>query len=217
MEERQVTVAGVSHKMQELFLVMATQNPIDQAGTYQLPEAQLDRFLMHIFVHYPDEQAEAQVIRLIREEQSQKEKKRLAALKKPEKIITPQQTIFEARGEIDVIEVPPHVEKYMVDFIFTTRYPQRINYELKSYIALGASPRGSLSLDKCSRAYAWLHGEDKVSIEHVQKMAHPVLRHRFVKTDRAKKHKIMSDELIADIVKKMPITKEGDSYQVKKP
>ncbi len=217
MEERQVTVAGVSYKMPELFLVMATQNPIDQAGTYPLPEAQLDRFLMHISVHYPNEEAEAQVIRLVREEMSQKMKKIKKTEKKEDRKITMQQTIFDARGEIDQIRVPEYVEKYMVDFIFVTRFPQRINYELKSYIELGSSPRGSLALDRCSRAYAWLHGEENVSIEHVQKMVRPVLRHRFIKTERAKKHKITSDELIADIVKKLAVPKQGDRVQVLAP
>jgi MoxR-like ATPase len=219
MEERQVTVAGVTHKMPGLFLVMATQNPIDQAGTFALPEAQLDRFLMHISVHYPDEIAEAEIIRLLREEMSQKKKKeREEELKKKSSKTsleeTKQQTIFDARGEIDNVEVPPHIEKYMVEIIFVTRNPQRINYELKSYIELGSSPRGSLALDRCSRVYAWLKGEDKVSVEHVQKMAFPVLRHRFIKTDRARKHKILSDELIEDIVKKWPVPKEGETIQV---
>lgn len=203
MEERQVTVAAIAHKMPELFLVMATQNPGDQEGTYPLPEAQLDRFLMNVSVDYPDEAAEANIIRMVRGEQSQQAK----VTKPKERILTTQKTIFAARDEIDRITVPPHVEKYLVDFIFITRYPERINYELKSYIKLGASPRGSLALDRASRVNAWMKGEDTVSIEHVQEMVKPVLRHRIAKSDRAKEHKVHSDELIDDILEKLAVPK----------
>lgn len=201
MEERQVTVGGQTFKMPKLFMVMATMNPSDQDGVFPLPEAQKDRFLMHASVEYPTEESEMKIIELVRGEQKQKQKKeeKTPPLK--------QEIIFQARGEIDEIKVPEHVLRYMVDFIFVTRYPERINFELKSYISIGASPRASLALDKTSRALAWLHGEKEVTIEHVQEMVKPVLRHRLMHTDRARKHKIHSDELIQDIIEKLDIPK----------
>ena len=208
MEERQVTVAAVSHKMPELFLVMATQNPSNQHGTYPLPEAQMDRFLMQMMVHYPDEEAEAEIIRLVRSEQSQKEKKssKKGGVKKD---LLLQDEIFAARGEVDKMKVPDHVEQYMVDLIFITRYPQRINFELKSYIRLGASPRGSLALDRCARAYAWLKGKKEVGTDDVQAIMHAVLRHRITRSDRALEHNVTTDELIDDILKKTPVREAG--------
>lgn len=203
MEERQVTVGGQTFKMPKLFMVMATMNPTDQDGVFPLPEAQKDRFLMHASVDYPTEESEMKIIKMVRDEEKQKKKKK-------EK--TPplkQETLFKARGEIDSIKVPEHVLKYMVDFIFVTRYPERIDFELKSYISVGASPRASLAIDRTSRAFAWLKGEKEVTIEHVQHMVKPVLRHRLMHTDRAKKHKIHSDELIQDIIDKLEVPKKA--------
>ncbi len=201
MEERQVTVGGQTFKMPKLFMVMATMNPADQDGVFPLPEAQKDRFIMHANVEYPSEESEMKIIELVRGEQKQKKEK------KERTPPLPQETIFKARGEIDEIKVPQHVLKYMVDFIFVTRYPERINYELKSYISIGASPRASLALDKTCRALAWFRGEKEVTIEHVQEMVKPVLRHRLMHTDRARKHKVHSDELIDDIIEKLEIPK----------
>ena len=199
MEERQVTVSGQTHKMPDLFMVMATMNPSGQEGTFPMPEAQMDRFLMHISVDYMTEAAEGDVIRLVRGEQSQdakkKDKKAAAA-----RAVTTQETIFAARGEIDKISVPPAVEKYLVDLIFATRYPERYNYELRSYIKIGASPRGTLAFDRCVRAHAWLHGQQEATVENVQAMIKSVLRHRIIKGDRAIEHRITADEIIQDIV-----------------
>jgi MoxR-like ATPase len=198
MEERQVTVAGVTHKVPELFMVMATQNPAGQEGTFPLPEAQMDRFLMHISVDYPDEEAEANIIRMVREEMSQKKKNVVKT--KTDQVRTSQATIFAARDEIDRIPVPRVVEDYMVDLIFATRYPQRYTYELKSYIRIGASPRASLALDRCVRAHAWLRGQEEVKIENVKAMIKSVLRHRIMRAERALEHNISSDEIISDIL-----------------
>lgn len=204
MEERQVTVAGETYPMEKLFMVMATMNPIaDGEGVFPLPEAQKDRFLMNIRVDYPDEAAEKDVVLLVRDENKQKQAK--AKKSKP----LAQKVIFEARSEIDEITVPDHVLQYMIDFIFVTREPERINYELKSYISIGASPRASIALDKASRAFAWLKGDKEVGIEHVQAMATPVLRHRLMVTDRARKHKVLTDELVADIIEKLAIPKKA--------
>ncbi|MCB9963554.1 MAG: MoxR family ATPase [Rhodospirillales bacterium] len=201
MEERQVTVAAQAYKMPKLFMVMATMNPSTQQGVFPLPEAQKDRFLMHVTVDYPDEDAEANIIKLVRGEQNQvqAEKEALPPVS--------QDTIFAARGEIDHVQVPEHVLKYMVDFIFMTRYPERINYELKSYISVGASPRGSLGLDKAVRSYAWLKGDAVVDIGHVQAMVKAILRHRIMLTERALKNKVTTDELIDDILEKLVVPK----------
>lgn len=201
MEERQVTASGETHKMPNLFMVMATMNPATQQGVFPLPEAQKDRFMMHVNVEYMDESAEAEVIKMVRDESRQKDAKKSKGLNLPE------DTIFAARAEIDEITVPEHVLKYMVDFIFVTRYPERIDYELKSYISCGASPRGSLSLDRTVRSFAWLKGDKKVSIEHVQVIVKSVLRHRIAMTERADKHNVQTDELIDDILEKLEVPK----------
>ena len=215
MEERQVTVAAVAHKMPDLFLVMATQNPVEQAGTYALPEAQMDRFLMHVSVHYPDEAAESQIIRLVRGEFSQEHKAKEKGGQLEEKKLTTQETIFAARAELDKVTVPDHVEKYIVDLIFTTRYPERFSYELKSFIKCGASPRGSLAMDRCTRAHAWMRGANEADIEDVQAVVHSVLRHRIIRGDRAHEHKVTADDIIDDILEKVQIPTIGDSYLVK--
>lgn len=204
MEERQVTIGAVAHRVPDLFMVMATQNPAGQHGTYPLPEAQMDRFLMHINVEYPDEEAEQQIIRLVRGEASQETRK--SDKKAPvERQRTTQKTIFEARGEIDKVKVPSEVEKYLVDLVFATRYPQRYTYELKSYIACGVSPRGSLALDRCCRVRAWLDGRDTVDLETVQKMAGPVFRHRINRGDRAIEHRISADDIVKEIIDLVPL------------
>lgn len=195
MEERQVTVAAVPHKMPDLFMVMATQNPSGQHGTYPLPEAQMDRFIMHIDVVYPDEEAEVEIIRMVRGEQSQSQKK-----EKEDGDGLSQDIIFAARGEIDKVTVSPEVERYMVDLVFATRYPERYSFELKSYIALGVSPRASLAIDKCARTYAWLKGRDEVSLDDVRAMVKPTLRHRIALSERSDEHKVHPDELIDDIL-----------------
>ena len=208
MEERQVTVSAVAHKMPDLFMVMATQNPSNQEGTFPLPEAQMDRFLMHVTIDYPDEESEAKVIRLVRDEQSSSDNqadsnnkdKNKNSKKSKQDDKTSQAAIFSARQEINDVTVPEPVEKYMVDLVFATRYPERYSYELKSFIDIGASPRGSLALDKCARADAWLRGQDEVTPENVHNIVYAVLRHRISPGERAHKHNVSTDELITDIL-----------------
>ena len=207
MEERQVTAAGASHKVPDLFMVMATMNPAGQEGTFAMPEAQMDRFLMHVTVEYPKEDAEADIIRLVRTEQSQAARGKGES--KQEQVRTSQETIFAARAEIDKITVSPEIEKYIVDLIFATRYPQRYTYELKSFIRVGASPRGSLAVDRCARTQAWLSGQDHVTVENVQAMLRPALRHRIIRGERALEHKISADDILGDViemVKLPPVT-----------
>lgn len=196
MEERQVTVAGVSHKLPKLFMVMATQNPVEQEGTYPLPEAQMDRFLMHVKVDYPDEEAEANILRLVRGEQKTKKQD----TPKEDHPVTDQQTIFAARSEIDEIKISEAIERYIVNIVFATRYPQRYSYELSSCLKVGASPRGSLALDKCARAYAWLHDRDEVTVADVDAVVNNVLRHRIIISDLAKDDRVTADDIIDEIV-----------------
>jgi MoxR-like ATPase len=170
MEERQITVAGTTHKLPPLFLVLATQNPIEQEGTYPLPEAQMDRFLLYVNVPYPPPGNEAAILRLVRGEKSGK----VAA---PATKI-PQDLIFAARREVHAIHVSEAAERYMVDLVIGTREPQRHGGNLERWIRLGASPRGTLALDAAARAHAWLQGQDFVSPENIRAVAPACLAHR---------------------------------------
>jgi len=189
MEERQVTVAGTTHKMPELFIVMATQNPIEQEGTYPLPEAQMDRFLLHVYIDYGTEEAEAKVIRLVRGEE-------VSSGSIDSKGPVVQQVIFDARQEINRIQVSNIIEKYIVDLIFATRYPDRYDEKLASWIRIGASPRGAIGLDKCARVHAWLNGRDHVLPDDVRAVAHSVLRHRIALSYEANADGVSANEVI---------------------
>ncbi len=171
MEERQITVAGKTHKLPELFMVMATQNPVEQEGTYPLPEAQMDRFLMHVYIDYPSEESEQQVMRLVRAEKANK-----ADSETKGKLS--QELIFKAREEIHAVTLSDTIERYIVDLVFATRYPERYDEKLASYIEIGCSPRGTLGLDQCARTYAWLQGAEHVTPEDVRAVIHDVFRHR---------------------------------------
>ncbi len=170
MEERQVTVSGTTHKLPPLFLVLATQNPIEQEGTYPLPEAQMDRFLLYVNVPYPPAENEGAIMRLVRGEKTANK------TAPPEKFA--QEVIFAARKEIDAIHVAESAERYIVDLVIGTREPQRHGGDLAKWIRLGASPRGTLALDAASRAHAWLHGQDFVSPENIRAVAPACLGHR---------------------------------------
>jgi MoxR-like ATPase len=201
MEERQVTVAGKTYKLPDLFMVMATQNPIEQEGTYPLPEAQTDRFLMHVYINYPDEPSEIEVIRLVRGEEGQK----VASKKEQEKIIIAQKHIFDARSQIYEIHVSEAIEKYIIDLITSTRQPERYGEDLKKWIHIGSSPRGGIGLDKCSRVHAWLQGRDYVTPDDVREVVHDVLRHRIVLSYEANAEGITSDYVIGEIVKRVAV------------
>jgi MoxR-like ATPase len=170
MEERQVTVAGTTHKLPDLFLVLATQNPIEQEGTYPLPEAQMDRFLLYVHVPYPPAENEAAILRLVRGEKSGH------AAAAPPKIS--QDLIFAARKEVNAIHVAEAAEKYIVDLVIGTREPQRHGGDLAKWIRLGASPRATLALDAAARAHAWLRGQDFVSPDNIRAVAPACLAHR---------------------------------------
>lgn len=196
MEERTVTVAGKTHALPKLFLVMATQNPIEQEGTYPLPEAQMDRFLMHVRVDYPEETAERDIMLLVRGEEVEAGSNVSAGM--AERLT--QDVIFKARDEIHAIEMAPAVEQYVVALIEATRYPERYDKELRKWIQIGASPRGTIGLDKCSRAYAWLKGRDYVRPDDVQAVAHDVLRHRILLSYDAQAEGVTADRVIEKVV-----------------
>jgi MoxR-like ATPase len=198
MEERQVTVAGTTHKMPELFIVMATQNPIEQEGTYPLPEAQMDRFLLHVYIDYGTEEAEAQVIRLVRGEEG-------PSGSSNDQGPVMQKVIFDAREEINGVRVSEAVEKYMVDLIFATRYPERYDEKLASWIQVGASPRGAIGLDKCARVHAWLSGRDHVLPDDVRAVVHGVLRHRIALSYEANADGISSNDVIDTILQEVAV------------
>src|SRR5262247_2150247 len=194
MEERQVTVAGKTYKLPDLFMVLATQNPIEQEGTYPLPEAQMDRFLMHVVITYDDEATEGEIIKLNRDEQSQAPKGHAA-----EPPPVPQQAILDARGEIDGIFVSDLAQKYIVDVIYATRFPGRYGDPLGKWIQVGASPRGSLALDRCARVRAWLDGQTFVTPDHVRAVMHDCLRHRIILSYEAISQGVTADQAIDKI------------------
>jgi MoxR-like ATPase len=202
MEERQVTVAGKTHKLPPLFLVMATQNPVEQEGTYPLPEAQTDRFLMHVLIGYPNEAAEGQIIRLVRgEESGAKAKGEAGASEAP----ISQDAVFEARALIHAVQVAEAVEKYIVDLVFATRFPDRHEGDLRKWIQVGVSPRGGLALDRCARAHAWLRGRDHVTPDDVRAVVHDCLRHRLMLSYEATAAGVTADKVLDEVVKQVAV------------
>lgn len=202
MEERQVTVGGTSYPLPDLFMVMATQNPIEQEGTYPLPEAQLDRFLMHVEVGYPDEQSEAGIMRLNRNEESASHDKTRHT---PAERLDPQ-IIFDARKQISSVTMAEPVENYIVALTFATRYPGRFDKDLASLLQVGASPRGSISLDKVSRSYAWLQGRDYVTPDDVKAVVHNVFRHRIILSYEAHASNTPADQVIDRIIELVAVS-----------
>ncbi len=196
MEERQITVAGKTYPLPELFMVLATQNPIEQEGTYPLPEAQMDRFLMKITIDYPQDDAELDIIRLVRGEEIQE---------KSADVEIPQEAIFEARQQIHEIEIAEPMERYIVALVMATRDPARYGEQLAERIAVGSSPRASIALDRCARAMAWLQGRDYVTPEDIQGVAHDVLGHRILVSYAAQAEGITAHDLVTEIVKQVAV------------
>ena len=202
MEERQVTVAGTTHKMPPLFMVMATQNPIEQEGTYPLPEAQMDRFLMHVMITYPPVEDEVEVIRLVRAEEAAAQGSETPR-ERPAPI--PQDAVFEARRAIAGLHVSPEMERYMADLVNATRVPEAFGEDLKRWIEVGASPRASLALDKCGRTHAWLAGREYVDPEDIRAIVSDVLRHRLGLTYEAQGEGVTPDAVVDEIVRQVAL------------
>ena len=197
MEERQVSVAGKTYSMEPLFMVLATQNPVEQEGTYPLPEAQMDRFLMHVMIDYPDDNSELSIMRLNREEQHKKAEKK-------KKVLSPK-VIFDARDEIAKVGISENMEKYIVDIISATRYPEKYGEELQKWIEFGASPRGSIAIDRSARTHAWMYGKDFVSPDNIRSVVHDCLRHRLILSYEANAEGITPDEVIDELLKQVAV------------
>jgi len=199
MEERQITVAGASHPLPELFIVVATQNPIEQEGTYPLPEAQMDRFVMKILLDYPSAADESQVLRLLRAEEQAGD----ASVSQGFNLA--QEVIFAARREVSAVQVAPAIDRYLIDLINATRHPGDYDPDLARWISLGASPRGGIGLDRCARADAWLQGQAFVTPANVQAVLHPVLRHRLQLSYDAVADGVGADQVLDRLLAKVAI------------
>lgn len=197
MAERQVSIGSQTYTLPDLFLVMATQNPIEQEGTYPLPEAQLDRFLMHVRVSYPDATAEQAILRLARNEAG-------GSHRRPEGTVS-QADIFAARKAVLDIHMAPAVEEYIIQLIMGTRAPQQYNAELAEWLEYGASPRATIALDRCARANAWIAGRDYVSPDDVQAVALDCLRHRLIVSFEAEAAGVTSDQIIVRLLETIPV------------
>ncbi len=197
MAERQVTVGKTTYPLPELFLVMATQNPLEQEGTYPLPEAQLDRFIMHIQLDYPDAQTERAILQL-----NQKE-----ILKEKVAEVTPllNQQIFAMREEVMKVNIAPHLEQYLIDLIIATRQPARFGEQLAQWISYGASPRATLALMRTAKARAWLNDRDYVMPEDIISNLYPVLRHRLILSYEAEAQGVSANQVIQEIINQVAI------------
>jgi MoxR-like ATPase len=196
MGEHQVSVGRESFTLPPLFLVMATQNPIEQEGTYPLPEAQLDRFLMHVTIGYPSAEAERRILQLVRDEAQNKVPETPAIIK--------QEDLFEARQEILSMHMAPAVEEYIIQLIMATRTPEVYGEDLAKWLEYGASPRGTISLDRCARAHAWIQGKDFVSPDDIQAVFFDVLRHRILLSFEAEASGITPDKVLTTILERVP-------------
>ena len=196
MAERQISVGKNTYQLPELFLVMATQNPIEQEGTYPLPEAQMDRFLMHIMVDYPAPEAERAILAISRQE----------ALKEKQagiELLT-QETLFAARKQVLEVHMAEPVEEYLVQLILATRKSEAYGGDLALWLDFGASPRATIALDRCSRALAWMEGRDFVTPDDIRAVAHDVLRHRLILSFEAEASGINANQVIDTLLATVP-------------
>jgi MoxR-like ATPase len=192
MAERQITVGKTTYPLSDLFLVMATQNPLEQEGTYPLPEAQLDRFLLHLNIDYPGAETELEILRLTRGEA-------LSETQAQAPKIT-QQTLFEARKDVLKLHLSEPLERYLVQLVIATREAETLDATLGSWLEYGASPRATIALDKCARAHAWLQERDFVTPEDIQAVFHNVLRHRIILSYEALADGITKDQVLDRIL-----------------
>lgn len=196
MAERQITVGQRSYPLSDLFMVLATQNPLEQEGTYPLPEAQLDRFLLHLKLDYPDAETEQNILRLTRGEALS------GHMEKPKPLT--QQQLFSARQDVLKLYLDEAVEHYLVQLIIATRQPQRYDQNLAQWIGYGASPRATIALERCARAKAWLDGRDFVTPDDVTSVFHNALRHRIILSYQAEADGITHDQVLNTILQLVP-------------
>jgi len=196
MEEHQVTIAGQTLKLPKLFIVLATQNPIEQEGTFPLSEAQKDRFFMHVKIDYVTMDSEYRMIQMVQNERHHKkvQKKKIS-----------QEMIFAARDEVGNVKISEEVGKYIVELVFSTRYPMRYSKQLDVMIDVGVSPRGSLALTQCTQVHAWMKGRNEVTVQDVHSVIHDVFRHRIIRSEHTRFSGIQNDEIIDIIVKSVPL------------
>jgi MoxR-like ATPase len=200
MAERQITVGQQSYRLADPFLVMATQNPIEQEGTYPLPEAQLDRFLLHVAVGYPALEVERRILQLARAEAA--DTKQTAPANAP---VISSATLRQARDEVLAVHLADNLEEYLLQLILATRDPRPWGEELAGWVQYGASPRASIALDRCARARAWLIGRDYVVPEDIQDLAFDVLRHRLLLSYEAEAEGVTPDRLVAELIGRIPV------------
>lgn len=200
MAERQITVGTTTYPLPRLFLVMATQNPIEQEGTYPLPEAQLDRFLLHVKVDYPKAEAERQILQLARAEASQQLRKTAPPVTR-----LSQETLLAARQEVLDVFMADNLERYLVEIVLATRNPSSYSADLGSWVQWGASPRATIALDRCARAHAWLAGRNYVGPEDIQALAFDVLRHRVLLSYEAEADGHTPDHFIEKLIDLIPV------------
>lgn len=198
MEELQITVSHHTHKLPELFIVMATQNPLEQAGTYPLPEAQLDRFLLHVPIGYPNQSEELEILRRDR-------RTHFGGDLKPKETLLDPATVLQARREVAEIHIEPRLEEYIIELVQATRTPQNTIPEFQEYIEFGASPRASLALVRSASAYAYLHGRDYVIPDDILDIAKNVLRHRVLLSYSARANQVNADTIIEKLLEKINI------------
>ena len=197
MGERQITVGNTTYKLPDLFMVMATQNPIEQEGTYVLPEAQLDRFLFYVKIGYPNAETERKILSLIRKEEKNEP---LPDFKKIN-----EKTIFAARQDVLNVYMSPEIEEYIIQLVMATRNPKPYGEDLAKYIGFGVSPRGTIALDICARAAAWVNGHEYVTPEDLKSIVMDVLRHRVLPSFEAKALGVTSDQLVQTLLKRVPM------------
>jgi MoxR-like ATPase len=206
MAERQVSVGGKQYRLPDLFMVLATQNPIEQEGTYNLPEAQLDRFLMYIKIRQPDADTEKKILKLVRAEQLQTKEQDEAWQKFSQTIGKISiEDILAARREVLSLHVSEQLEEYLVQLIVATRKPEKYDASLKNSILFGASPRATIALDKCAKINAWLEGRDFVIPDDVHAVVYDVLRHRIILSFEAQAEGITTDDVITTLLKSVPL------------
>ena len=197
MAERQVSVGGKRYQLPELFMVMATQNPIEHEGTYNLPEAQLDRFLMYIKIDQPEAEAEKKILKLVRQEIS-------FANTAPAPMLAVSD-VLSARKEALQVHMSDAVEEYLVQLIMATRHPEKYDAKMAGYVMFGASPRATLALDRCAKIHAWLREKDFVSPEDIQAVVYDILRHRIILSFEAQAEGITTDAVISRLLKLVPL------------
>lgn len=200
MAERQITVGGTTYPLPDLFMVMATQNPIEQEGTYPLPEAQLDRFLLHVKIDYPGAEHEKQILALVRSETGQHSQKSA-----PEFRPISEHALFAARSEVLEVFMAESLEEYLLQLVLATRNPAVYGEELGRWLQYGASPRATIGLDRCARAHAWLNGRDYVAPEDIQTMALDVLRHRLILSYEAEAEGVTSEDIVQALIARIAI------------